>query len=139
MTFAQPVDRSGKKPGTEVYVASATVAMGWISVTRVCQHFHRNVLRTGFPGSAGLRNRPSPFTAKVRDERAWQFYFNNLELQEILPRNEADQLRGTISKDLTAVMVAYDHFGSPGADRDALRNVDTVTLGVQIPGDLGRL
>ena len=79
MTFVQPVDGSvvGKKPGTEVYVASATVVMGWISATGVCQHLHRNMLRTGCAGSAGLSaegewslGRCSRFKAKVCDARA---------------------------------------------------------------------
>ena len=78
MTFVQPMDGNivGKKPGTEVHAASAAVAMGWISATRVCQHLHRNMQRTGFPGSAGLRpegerrqDRPNLFTAKVSDAR----------------------------------------------------------------------
>ena len=52
-----------------------------------CQHL-RNMQRTGFPGSAGLRSegewrpdRSSPFTAKVCDARAWQVYIDNFELQ----------------------------------------------------------
>ena len=76
----------------------------------------------------------------LEDTRAWQVYIDNLELQLTLPRSEAEQLRGTISKDPTAVTVAYDYFGSPGADeKEVLRNLGTVTLGVRILGNLGRL
>ena len=77
-----PVDGSvkGKKPGIKVYVASATVIMGWIFATGVCQHLHRNMLRTGFAGSAGSLLKeggagiaPAPLRSKHVDARAWQF------------------------------------------------------------------
>ena len=65
---------------------------------------------TVFAGSGRLRPegewrrvRTSPFTANVSRARAWQAYIDNLELQKILPRSEAEQLRGTISRDPTGV------------------------------------
>ena len=104
-----------KEPGAEVYVASVTVAMGWISATGIYQRLQQTMLRTWFAGDATLchegkwrRDRPNPFTVKVCGARAWQVYIGNVELQEILPRSEAEQLRGTISKDPRAVMMADD-------------------------------
>ena len=69
--------------------------------------------------------------------RAWQVYIDNLELQVVLPPCEAEQLRGTIPKNPRAVIMADDPFESPGADeKDVLRNLGTVTLGVRRLGDL---
>ncbi len=146
MTFARPVHgRCVGQPGqSKVYVASTTVAMGWISATGVCQHIHRNMLRPQFSLSAGLphegewrRDRPAPLTAF--DSRAWEVYIDNLEMQEVLPRDEALALKGSISGDLARSRAAYAAFGSPGADdKDCLRQLEWTALGERINGELGR-
>ena len=105
------------------------------------------MLPTVFAGSARHRPegewrrvRPRPFTVTVCRTEAWQVHIDNLELENILPLSEAEQLRGTISTDPTGIGVAHDHFGKAGAlKKDVLRNLDPMTFGVRITGDLGRL
>ena len=77
-TFVQPVDDIlvGKKTGIEVYVASVTVTMGWISAIRGARLRHEGEWR---------RDRPNSFAVEQVD-------IGNLELQEILPRSGAEQL-----------------------------------------------
>ena len=54
-TFVQPEDGSvvGRKPGTEVHVASATVAMGWICATRGLPAFASRPAAKGVCGKCG--------------------------------------------------------------------------------------
>ncbi|CAK0797626.1 unnamed protein product [Prorocentrum cordatum] len=100
MAFRAPVPGRlvGKPDKARVHVASAAVAMGWISATGVSQHIHRNVLKVGRPRAAGLepeaewrRDRGSPLTPRSSDTTAWEVCVDNLEIQELIDRVDAEE------------------------------------------------
>eukprot|EP00959_Pyramimonas_sp_CCMP1952_P300126 6277711-Pyramimonas_sp.AAC.1 len=70
----------GRPRQSRACVASAAVAVGWVSATGVAQRIHWNVIKRGRPLAAGLapeaewrRDRGSPLTARVSVATAREF------------------------------------------------------------------
>ena len=125
--------------------AVRVVGMGWLSAVGVTQHLHKNLLKhesqlpRELPAAREVtRRRPFPMGTTREQRHAWAIYIDNLEIMEVVDRNEAEQLKGSISPLLEAAKENYDVAGSAGNDKKEVRRVtQVVTLGERIDGEQG--
>ena len=149
MTFSQPIPGEvfGWAAGTQAFVCSIVVAMGWLSAVGVCQHIHRNMIRKGTAVPRGLpvehelrRDRPTPWTPETRSRVCWQVFVDNQDCIEIIESEDLDVMLGTESPFMRNADDCYDHWGAEGNAKDLVwRQADIQSLGTRVLGKQGIL
>ncbi|CAK0824111.1 unnamed protein product, partial [Prorocentrum cordatum] len=117
-------------------IALGVIGMGWISAVGVTTHLHRIMLRRsasvprGLPPAAEVvRARRLPAEAQASGVAMWVIYIDNLATAEIVSREEAVKLKGSIPELLSQASACYERAKSPrspGKDVHRARQVSTL-------------
>ncbi|CAK0849798.1 unnamed protein product [Prorocentrum cordatum] len=126
-------------------IALRVIGMGWMSAVGVTTHLHRNMLGRsarvprGLPPAAEVvRTRRLPAEAQADGIAMWCIYIDNLEIAEIVSREEAVKLKGTIPELLSRASACYEQAKFPGSPgKDVHRAQQVSTLGDLVDGAAG--
>ena len=142
MTLSKKVPWDWLEPGRpgETYLAVTVVGMGWTQAVAVCHHVHRNLL------CGATVPRPLPMESEVRrsrpwpaDASTWLAYIDDLRVVEIMSRDLAALLAGSLCPLLEDALANYAVWAVPGnASKDVLRAAVATSLGEQLDGLRGR-
>eukprot|EP00438_Fugacium_kawagutii_P029614 Skav202657 [mRNA] locus=scaffold1791:57070:68236:+ [translate_table: standard] len=138
MTFKWPV------PGTMVGSA-AVIPMGWINAVSLFQHLHRQVGMSKPPQGAGhaaalewRRDMPMPFDSGGQVKSFVQFYLDDFDTPEMIPRETWEAMRNTMSPEHLAQRRAYRQCGvGISEDKAHVREPVVQRMGAEIDGIQG--
>ena len=149
MTFKMPVpgDVVGRPDVESMYVAAAVIPMGWLNAVSLFQHLHRRVGLTPPPTGAGLdpqqewrRDRPMPRGAMELGGTWYQYYLDDFDCPEKVPKHTWRTLVGTLSPTHARQRAAYDRVGVGISQKKAhVREPCVTRMGAEIDGIEGRL
>ncbi|CAK0905384.1 unnamed protein product, partial [Prorocentrum cordatum] len=90
-----------QKPGASTRVCLKVIGMGWVSAAGVATHLRRDMLSRGREVPRGLRpsdeitrRRRLPLGVAPPCPAAWLAHVNNLQIAEVVGKNEAVELKG---------------------------------------------
>ncbi|CAE7765025.1 unnamed protein product [Symbiodinium sp. CCMP2592] len=149
MTFKLPVPGHivGRPDRDMVHVASAVIPMGWINAVSLFQHLHRQAGLAREPWGAGLdpamewrRDKPVPKGA-VGSSGAWfQYYLDDFDCPEKVPRHKWEAMANTISPTHARQRLSYNRIGIGIAEKKAhIREPCVVRMGAEVDGVNGFL
>ncbi|CAE7825917.1 unnamed protein product [Symbiodinium sp. CCMP2592] len=144
MAFKWPVPGHlvGRPSDDSVYVASAVIPMGWINAVSLFQHLHRRAGLAREPSGAGLdpsrewrRDKPIPKGA-VEPAGAWyQYYLDDFDCPEKVPRNKWEIMAQTMSPTQARQRASYDRIGIGISVKKAhIREPCVTRMGAEIDG-----
>ena len=128
MTFKMTVPGRlvGRPDCALAYVASAVIPMGWINAVSLFQHLHRRAGLAPVPRGAGLdpasewrRDKPVPKGAIEPDGAWFQYYLDDFDCPEKVPRHKWEAMVGTMSPTQACQRLAYDQIGIGISDKKA--------------------
>ena len=142
-----PGELVGKPKGTQAYVCSAVIPMGWLSAVSLFQHLHRRLGMMDYPLGAGFesqqewrRDRPVPQPSKQPVVSWVQYYLDDFDAPEIVPESEYKNLEGSMSETQTRQRAAYQRQGVAISEKKAQKREPFVTrMGAEIDGIEGIL
>eukprot|EP00438_Fugacium_kawagutii_P035486 Skav230564 [mRNA] locus=scaffold2372:215072:220645:- [translate_table: standard] len=147
MAFAWPVKGSvlGLDHRRTVYVASAVIPMGWLNAVSLFQHLHRQLGMSDEPVGAGFppelewrRDRPVPQRPE-QDCLQWvQYYLDDFDSPEVVPEEDVERLKGTVSAVHQKQRDAYARQGVDISERKShLREPVIIRMGAYVDGQAG--
>lgn len=148
MTFRWPVP--GRMLGLTadwVYVCSAVIPMGWLNAVSLFQHLHRRLglskppIGSGFPEhKEWRRDRPVPQGSKDVCIDWIQYYLDDFDAPEVVPENDVEKLRGSVSAAQQTQRAAYAAQGVDISMKKAHnREPCVLRMGAEIDGIAGLL
>ncbi len=120
--------------GSEVYLHSRVLPMGFLNSVSLAQHVHRNLAGVCNPPEAELR-KDRPFTTS---NPAWRIYLDNFDLLEKVRATQMVEMTGSVPAPVLALRAEYEHWDIPrNIKKSVARQARAEVQGAQVDGELG--